>query len=207
MTSNRTLTIAIRYLRFALGIGFLSAVADRFGFWGQNGAPLVAWGDWSHFCACTAQLNWFLPKALISATAWTATLAEAILGLALVLGCFLRPAALARAILLNLFAITMVRGHWHKGPAQLFGVFRFRGRRSDATGSNFTANASRWCNKSCERLNRPALYDESGGVMKSLEFIKKNVSRRMSPLESKSLQDAACRRTGLRGFGDHTAPV
>lgn len=108
MTSNRTLTTAIWYLRFALGLGFLSAVADRFGFWGQNGAPLVAWGDWSHFCAYTAQLNWFLPKALISATAWTATLAEAILGLALVLGCFLRPAALASAILMTLFAITMV---------------------------------------------------------------------------------------------------
>src|SRR5262245_22051753 len=33
-------------------------------------------------------------------------------------------------------------------------------------------------------------------------IIKKNVSRRTSPLESKGLQDAACRRTGLRGFGD-----
>ena len=30
------------FLRFALGLSFLSAVADRFGLWGQFGQPNVA---------------------------------------------------------------------------------------------------------------------------------------------------------------------
>ena len=116
MKNNSILILAKWYLRLALGAGFLSAVADRFGLWGPNGAPQVAWGDWKHFCAYTTQLNWFLPKALISATAWAATLAEAILGLALLLGCYLRPVALASAALLSLFGIVMVSAIGIKAP-------------------------------------------------------------------------------------------
>jgi uncharacterized membrane protein YphA (DoxX/SURF4 family) len=108
MKNERFLTLATWCLRLALGVSFLSAVADRFGLWGRNGAPRVAWGDWTHFCAYTAQLNWFLPKGLISPTAWTATLAETLLGLALILGVRLRLVALASAVLLALFAIAMV---------------------------------------------------------------------------------------------------
>ena len=126
MTSNRTVILATWYLRLALGVGFLSAVADRFGLWGQNGPPLVSWGDWSHFCAYTALQNWFLPKTLISVTAWAATLAEAILGLALVLGYFLRPAALASAVLLTLFAIAMVSAISIKAPLN-YSVFSAAG--------------------------------------------------------------------------------
>jgi len=32
------------FLRLALGLSFLSAVADRFGWWGAFGHPNVAWG-------------------------------------------------------------------------------------------------------------------------------------------------------------------
>lgn len=116
MTNNKAVILATWYLRLGLGVSFLSAVADRFGLWGPHGAPLVSWGDWNHFCAYTAQLNWFLPKSLIPVTAWAATLAEAILGLALLLGCFLRPVALASAALLTLFAITMVSAIGIKAP-------------------------------------------------------------------------------------------
>ena len=116
MKNERFLALATWFLRLALGVSFLSAVADRFGFWGHNGAPRVAWGDWSHFCAYTAQLNWFLPKGLIPATAWTATLAETLLGLALILGVRVRLAALASAVLLTLFAIAMAGALGIKAP-------------------------------------------------------------------------------------------
>lgn len=126
MKNDKLLALATWYLRLALGVGFLSAVADRFGIWGYNGAPLVSWGDWSHFCAYTAQLNWFLPKGLISAVAWTATLAETLLGLALILGLCLRSAALASAVLLTIFAITMVSAIGIKAPLN-YSVFSAAG--------------------------------------------------------------------------------
>jgi len=51
------------FLRFALGISFLSAVGNRFGLWGAFGAPHVAWETFARFVAYTGQLNWFVPKA------------------------------------------------------------------------------------------------------------------------------------------------
>src|SRR5262245_40570715 len=53
------------YLRLALGITFLAAVTDRFGVWGAPGAPNVSWGDFAHFLKYAAQVNAFLPPALI----------------------------------------------------------------------------------------------------------------------------------------------
>jgi hypothetical protein len=52
-------------LRVALGATFLTAVTDRFGVWGAPGAPQVAWGDFAHFLRYAAQVNAFLPPALI----------------------------------------------------------------------------------------------------------------------------------------------
>ena len=47
------------FLRLALGISFLSAVADRFGIWDAYGQPNVSWGDYARFVTYTAKLNWF----------------------------------------------------------------------------------------------------------------------------------------------------
>ena len=52
------------FLRFALGLSFLSAVADRFGWWGASGQPNVAWGNFASFVAYTGRLNWFLANKL-----------------------------------------------------------------------------------------------------------------------------------------------
>lgn len=104
------------FLRLALGTSFLSAVADRFGFWGAHGAPGVAWGDFAHFTAYTAKLNWFVPAALIPILAWAATAAEIVLGLALLAGLFTRAAAFASGILLLLFALTMTFAIGVKAP-------------------------------------------------------------------------------------------
>lgn len=94
-------------LRLALGVTFLSAVADRFGIYGPPGAKGVAWGNWSQFVAYTGVLNWFLPAALVPLVAVVATLLEMTFGAALVLGQFVRLAALGSAALLTLFALAM----------------------------------------------------------------------------------------------------
>ena len=100
----------------------LSAVADRFGLWDPPGTTNVSWGDWSHFVAYTAKVNSFLPGALAPALAIMATVAELLLGVALILGVFCRQVALASATLLTLFAIAMTWSFGIKAPLN-FSVF------------------------------------------------------------------------------------
>jgi len=52
-------------LRYGLGLGFLSAVADRFGLWGAYGQPNVEWGNFARFLEYTHLLNWYLPEGMI----------------------------------------------------------------------------------------------------------------------------------------------
>ena len=115
-------TIAPLLLRLALGVTLLSAVADRFGIWGPPGAAAVSWGDWTHFVAYTAKVNSFLPSALEPALAIIATAAEALLGIALILGIFRRPVAFASAALFLLFAGAMTLSLGVKAPLS-FSVF------------------------------------------------------------------------------------
>jgi uncharacterized membrane protein YphA (DoxX/SURF4 family) len=98
------------YLRLALGVAFLSAVADRFGVWGPPGGHNVAWGDFTHFTQYTARVNPWAPAAVVSVLAWTATAAETVLGAALLGGMFTRLAAAASGVLLSLFAVGMTVG-------------------------------------------------------------------------------------------------
>ena len=114
------------FLRFALGLSFLSAVADRFGFWGSFGEHHVAWGTFARFVAYTGQLNWFLPKGTITTLAIVATCAETILGFLLLLGWQTRTAALLSGALLLLFAVTMAGALGIKAPLD-FSVFSASG--------------------------------------------------------------------------------
>jgi putative oxidoreductase len=108
--------VAPLILRWALAVTILSAVADRFGIWGPPGATNVAWGDWPHFVAYTAKVNRFLPGVFAPALAVTATGAEGLLGVALILGVFPRPVAWASAALLGLFAVAMTLSFGIKAP-------------------------------------------------------------------------------------------
>jgi uncharacterized membrane protein YphA (DoxX/SURF4 family) len=116
MHANSFFRIAIWLLRIALAAAFLSAVADRFGVWGPNGAPGVGWGDWPHFVAYTGKLLWFLPSALVNPSAWLATISEAVLAIALLTGLASRIVALASAALLASFALTMTLALGVKAP-------------------------------------------------------------------------------------------
>ncbi len=113
-------------LRLALGISFMSAVADRFGLWGADGQPNVAWGDYARFVDYTAKLNWFLPASTIPALANFTTAAETLFGLLLVLGWKTRITALLSGILLTIFALAMTIALGVKAPLN-FSVFSAAG--------------------------------------------------------------------------------
>jgi len=119
-------TFASVFLRLALGISFLSAVADRFGLWGVYGQPNVGWGNYARFVDYTATLNWFLPAATIPALAMIATVAETLFGLLLVVGWNTRIVALLSGALLIIFALTMTAALGVKAPLD-FSVFSAAG--------------------------------------------------------------------------------
>ncbi len=103
---------AIRYARIALGAAFLSGIADRFGLWGKT----IGYGDFAHFVQYTAQVNSFMPAFTIPFLAWAATVAELVLGIALISGVWLRWVALASALLLVLFGTAMAISFGLKSP-------------------------------------------------------------------------------------------
>lgn len=109
-------------LRCALGLGFLSAVADRLGLWGPFGQPNVEWGTFSRFLDYTQMLNWYAPAQLIPALGVIATAAETLFGLLLLVGWHTRVAAVLSALLLVTFALAMTLALGIKAPLN-FAVF------------------------------------------------------------------------------------
>lgn len=109
-------------LRWTLSLTLLSAVADRLGWWGAPGTQNVSWGDWAHFVSYTARVNSFLPSSWAPCLALLATVAETILGGALLLGISPRVVALACAGLFALFAGAMTLSLGVKAPLN-FSVF------------------------------------------------------------------------------------
>lgn len=93
----------VLYARLALGAAFLSAVASRFGLWDKT----LDMKHFANFIQYTAEVNSFLPAAVIPPVAWTATVLEASLGILLILGLWPRWVSLASAILLAMFASAM----------------------------------------------------------------------------------------------------
>jgi uncharacterized membrane protein YphA (DoxX/SURF4 family) len=109
-------------LRFGLGLGFLSAVADRLGLWGPFGQPNVEWGNFSQFLEYTHLLNWYLPAGMIPPLGVIATCAETLFGLLLLVGWHTRTAALLSGFLLLTFAVSMMLALGIKAPLN-FAVF------------------------------------------------------------------------------------
>jgi uncharacterized membrane protein YphA (DoxX/SURF4 family) len=99
-----TLTI---FARLALGAGFVSAAAGRFGLWGAAGTNNLAWGKFDAYTEYLRVLAPCLPAGLHDVAAWGATLVEIALGVALLLGVALHWTALASAATLVVFAASM----------------------------------------------------------------------------------------------------
>lgn len=91
------------FLRMALATAFLSAVADRFGFWGAT----AVWGNWENFLAYTQLINPWLPASFIPPVGVVVTVVEMVFALALLVG--YRTALFARLSggLLLAFALAM----------------------------------------------------------------------------------------------------
>jgi uncharacterized membrane protein YphA (DoxX/SURF4 family) len=116
------LDVSALALRLALATSFLSAVADRFGIWGKSGEPRVSWGDFAHFVVYTERLTSIVPLPLGPSMAWTATVAEIVLALALLVGWQTRTAAFLSGSLLLLFGLAMAFALGIKAPLD-FSVF------------------------------------------------------------------------------------
>ena len=115
MTTSSTLNwerLGVLYARIALGAAFLSGIGSRFGLYGKN----VGYGNFANFVKYTAEVNSFMPAFTILLLAWSATVAELVLGIALILGLWPRWVALGSAVLLALFGITMAISFGIKSP-------------------------------------------------------------------------------------------
>jgi putative oxidoreductase len=123
-TWNRPLTwerMDVFYARVALGCAFLSAVADRFGLWGKYGG----WGNFANFTRYKAQVNSFIPAVTAPFFTWTATVAETLFGILLILGLW-RWVALGSAVLLATFGAAMAISFGLKRPLD-YSVFSASG--------------------------------------------------------------------------------
>ncbi|HET7115391.1 MAG TPA: DoxX protein [Hanamia sp.] len=99
--------IIILLLRIALGIGFLSAVADRFGFWGAPGEAAVAWGNWENFIQYVGKLNFGASGTIANVLGIIGTILEIAFGILLIIGFKLKSIAFFSGILLLVFALEM----------------------------------------------------------------------------------------------------
>lgn len=96
------------FLRFSLAASYLSAVADRFGLWGESGAAGVFWGNFQNFNAYTHTLNPLLPELLILPLSWLVTIVEIVLGILLIFNIRPKEVGYMSAGLLALFGIAMI---------------------------------------------------------------------------------------------------
>lgn len=94
-------------LRVAIGIGFLSAVADRLGFWGPPAGYAVAWGNWDNFIHYVSVLNFGAGEKTAIALGIISTLLEIVFGFLLILGFRIKYTAFFSGIMLLLFALEM----------------------------------------------------------------------------------------------------
>ncbi|MBC7487436.1 MAG: DoxX family membrane protein [Cytophagaceae bacterium] len=101
---SRTLTFAQLFLRLALAVSFLSAVADRLGLWGLAGTAGVSWGNWENFVIYSNAVNSYLPASIGQVLAIFATAIEVVLAVLLLVGYQLKWTAICSGILLVSFA-------------------------------------------------------------------------------------------------------
>ncbi len=112
----------ILYARIAVGAAFLSAVASRFGLWDRT----LDLKHFANFIAYAAEVNSFLPRAVIPYVAGLATVCETLLGILLILGLWPRWVSLGSAVLLAMFGTAMAISFGLKSPMD-YSVFSASG--------------------------------------------------------------------------------
>lgn len=114
-------------LRLALGVGFLTTVADRLGLLPTD-TRNIEWGTWGKFIDYTTTLMPFLDRPVVNIMGGIATFCEASIGILLIIGFKTRYAAIASCALTLIFALAMTTFLGIKAPIN-FAVF------STCTGS------------------------------------------------------------------------
>ena len=99
-------------MRLAIAIGFLSAVADRFGLWSKE---VSAWGNWNSFLEYTQIINPWFPSSMISIIGIIVTAAEIVFTVCLIAGFKTELFAKLSGFLLLIFAISMTFSTGIKG--------------------------------------------------------------------------------------------
>jgi len=100
------------FLRFAIALGFLSAVADRLGYWPTE---VSAWGNWDSFLSYTQLINPWIPSSLVSFAGTTASIAEAVFAIGLIIGFKTELLAKLSGYLMLLFALAITFSSGLKG--------------------------------------------------------------------------------------------
>jgi uncharacterized membrane protein YphA (DoxX/SURF4 family) len=104
---------AVRYARVALAAAFLSAVGGRLGLW----------GSWEGFESwARTDVLAFVPALAVKPLLVAATIAEATLGVLLLVGAWPRTVGLAAAALLAIFALSMALSAGIRSPLE-YSVF------------------------------------------------------------------------------------
>lgn len=101
-------------LRISLGTAFLSAVADRFGWWGPLGQG--SWGSMSAFADYTQQLLPPVSGWPLTVIVWTVTVVETSLGVLLLTGKWPKYVGAAACLVLTVFGIAMAVGFGAESP-------------------------------------------------------------------------------------------
>lgn len=92
-------------LRLSLGTAFLSAVADRFGWWEPFGQG--SWGSMSAYADYTHQIVPFASGWLLTVIVWAATVTESTLGILLLTGWRPQLVGAATCLVLAVFGLSM----------------------------------------------------------------------------------------------------
>ncbi|NER16095.1 DoxX family protein [Spongiivirga citrea] len=100
------------FLRITIGVGFLSAVADRLGLWP---AEISAWGNWENFLGYTKSINAIIPEILIPTVGVMVTIAEVLFGICLIIGLKTELTAKLSGYLMIIFALAITFSSGIKG--------------------------------------------------------------------------------------------
>ncbi|PCE62768.1 DoxX family protein [Sediminicola luteus] len=127
-------------LRVSLAVAYLSAVADRLGYWPQ---PVSVWGNWANFKSYTQLINPWFPSSWIEPLALGVSGLEVLLALGLLFGFKTRGCAIISGVLLLLFALAMTFSTGVKGAFDFsvftaaFGSWALAKLKTDAWGLDY----------------------------------------------------------------------
>ena len=102
-TQNR----AIYFAKVSLAISYLSAVFDRFGFWGHLGETGVSWGSMTNFFKHVSTLCPWAPESMIPVIGWVITVLEAIIAFCYIINLKNKIINTANIFILILFILSM----------------------------------------------------------------------------------------------------